>query len=207
MYAGLTGNPVNAFGLSTVNVGVPQVIGRQSGREVVSSIARRPLPRGFLRVGLEGIDDYPQADTSVHGGPNKALCACSLESVGWWEKRLGLPERLEPGSFGENLTVWGANEGTVCVGEIWLCGDVVLEVTKPRTPCYKLDIHLHNLGVPEHIDMIREVKDWGRAGWCLRVIQPGKMPTCGVIEVIQRPPGAISIADAYKAKVNRQAVS
>jgi MOSC domain-containing protein YiiM len=54
-----------------------------------------------------------------------------------------IPDRahiFEPGAFGENIVSRNLSEQTVCIGDILRFGkEVVLEVSKPRPPCYKLN--------------------------------------------------------------------
>lgn len=46
---------------------------------------------------------------------------------------------LVPGAIGENLTVVGVRVQRLTPGDRLLLGDVVLELTEPRKPCYVLD--------------------------------------------------------------------
>ena len=55
------------------------------------------------------LDGDGQADLRVHGGPDKAVYAYAVEDYEWWADQLG--RELEPGTFGENLTVRGLDLG------------------------------------------------------------------------------------------------
>ena len=57
-------------------------------------------------VNLSGDD---QADRSVHGGDDKAVYAYAWEDTLWWQEQLG--RELEPGNFGENLTLTRSRRG------------------------------------------------------------------------------------------------
>jgi MOSC domain-containing protein YiiM len=85
----------------SVNVGTPREFDYR-GRPARSAIWKTPVGgRVAVRgVNLEGDD---QADREAHGGPDKAVYAYAVEDTRWWEKQIGRP--LEPGVFGENLTV------------------------------------------------------------------------------------------------------
>ena len=89
--------------------------------------------------------------------------------------RLG--RTLPSGMFGENLTISGAREDAVQVGDLWRWGDAVLEVAQPRMPCYKLGI---KVGAHSVRTVLRRE---GRTGWYLRVLQEGTAPTSGPVEV------------------------
>src|SRR5436309_3120127 len=57
-----------------------------------------------------------QADLRVHGGPHKAVMAYSAEHYPLWRAELNLNETQFPfGAFGENLTITGLDEDTVCI--------------------------------------------------------------------------------------------
>ena len=44
-----------------------------------------------------------------------------------------------PGAMGENLASAGMTEQTVCIGDRYRMGEVELEVSQPRTPCWKIN--------------------------------------------------------------------
>ena len=89
--------------VESVNVGVPRTV-MWRGDAVTTSIWKAPVD---ARVHVHGIniagDD--QADRAVHGGVDKAVYSYSTEDYDWWSEQLGYP--LEPGTFGDNLTVRG----------------------------------------------------------------------------------------------------
>ncbi|MHB1327344.1 MAG: MOSC domain-containing protein, partial [Gemmatimonadales bacterium] len=62
-------------------------------------------------LGLSG--DAPGDD------PDQALLAYSSAHYPLWRKAWGVPD-LGPGSFGENLTIAGLDERTVCLGDLFL---------------------------------------------------------------------------------------
>src|SRR5919199_1611460 len=89
--------------LVSVNVGRPRAVPFQHGLATTAiwktPVAGRVAVRG---VNLAGDD---QADRRAHGGPDKAVYAYGLADYAWWRAELGRP--LEPGLFGENLTIDG----------------------------------------------------------------------------------------------------
>src|SRR5215210_5647400 len=97
-------------------------------------MAGRVAVRG---VNLEGDE---QRERRHHGGPDQAVYAYARESYAWWEAELGRP--LEPGIFGENLTLDGIDADHALIGERWAIGSTVLEVTAPRIPCLKLQTRI-----------------------------------------------------------------
>src|SRR5712672_3116539 len=102
----------------SVNVGRPRTIGWH-GATLTSAIWKEPVsgPVAVQGVNLAGDD---QADRRVHGGPDKAVYAYGLDDYRFWQNELGLV--LEPGLFGENLTIDGLDVSQARIGERWQIG-------------------------------------------------------------------------------------
>jgi hypothetical protein len=125
----------------SVNVGEPRTV-EWRGREVTTGIWKSPVS-GPVRVEGVNVAGDDQADRRVHGGVDKAVYAYALEDYEWWAAALADgdgPVELTPGTFGENLTTEGIDLTGARIGDRWSVGDVVLEVSQPRQPCYKLGI-------------------------------------------------------------------
>ena len=54
-----------------------------------------------------------------------------------WRVTLAKPE-MAHGGFGENFTVAGLSEADVCVGDRFMAGDALLQISQPRGPYWKL---------------------------------------------------------------------
>ena len=106
-----------------------------------SAIVKSPVT-GSIRLGSTGLDGDEQADRSVHGGPDKAVLAYSADHYPAWRQELGI-EPFEFGAFGENFTVAGLTESTVCVGDDYVIGDARVQVSQQRQPCWKLARRCH----------------------------------------------------------------
>lgn len=179
-------------GLLSVNVGQPAYLGRHRGHPVESGIAKRPAATSSLWLDTVNLEGDGQADRRVHGGPDKAVYAYPSEHFAAWSIELG--EQLGPAAFGENLTIEGWLEDTVYVGDRWRWGEAVLEVCQPRWPCFKLAIHRKSGRVGPRM------RETGRTGWYLRVLEPGRVPVAGPIAVVERNPSAVSIRDVHEAR-------
>jgi len=132
------------------------------------------------------LDGDRQGDLRVHGGPNQAALMYSAGNYAKWQAE-GFD--FEPGSFGENLTVSGLDETTVRLGDIYRIGPAVVQVTKARGPCYKLQ---YRTGVP---DLIKRVLANGRSGWYVRVLEEGAVAAGQEIVLLHRPSAGESLAD------------
>ena len=78
-----------------------------------------------------------QADLKNHGGHEKAVLAYSVDHYPDWRIELNHRE-LPYGAFGENFTIEGLAEKSVCIGDTYVAGDVRLQVSQPRQPCWKI---------------------------------------------------------------------
>ena len=166
-------------GLVSVNVAKPAYLGEHRGKPVTSGIAKRPVQAAELWLDRTNLEGDGQAELDVHGGVDKAVYAYPSEHLRTWSEELG--EALGPAGFGENLTTQGWTEDDVRLGDRWLWGDAVLEVCQPRWPCYKLTMYRGRS------DIGRRMRQNGRTGWYLRVLEPGRVPVGGPIEVERNP--------------------
>ncbi len=167
----------------SVNVGTPRLV-RWRNRDVLTSIFKNPVagPVAVQGVNLVGDD---QADRRVHGGPDKALYAYAQEDLDWWSLELG--RVLTPGAFGENLTVAGVAVTDAVIGERWRVNDVLLEVSRPRTPCYKLGIRMSDDTFP------RRFAAAGRPGAYLRILSAGTVTAGDSIIIESRPEHGMTV--------------
>lgn len=147
--------------------------------------------QGPQQVGPLGLAGDRQADLVAHGGPHKALHCYTFSHYPWWRGELPSPVSPlldAPGAFGENLSIDGLSEDDVCIADRWRIGSTLLEVSQGRQPCYKLNLRF---GVR---DMARRVQDSLRAGWYLRVIEPGALAAGDAIELVHRPHPGFTVA-------------
>jgi MOSC domain-containing protein YiiM len=168
----------------SLNVALPST--QRYGREEVrTGGAKRPVPSAVLRS--EGFDGDGQADLLNHGGAEKAVCVYPFDHYAHWERVFG--RLLEPGAFSENLTVSGAVETEVCIGDVFRVGDAVVQVSQPRTPCSKL------AGKNGERLLTKWVGKTGYTGYYLRVLTEGLVSVHDAFEIVENHPDLISIAD------------
>lgn len=158
------------------------------GRQPIKTgIDKQPVA-GRVQVGVLGINGDEQADLSLHGGLDKAVYAYPLEHYDFWNVQCrasvirtpsGLP--LTAGAFGENLTMEGLLESDVWIGDQLQVGDVVLQVTEPRHPCFKLNIKLGFSHASKF--MVQS----GYSGFYLRVVQPGTLTAGDTVTLLPGP--------------------
>ena len=137
---------------------------------------------GPVYVGLTGItgDEHFYHE---HGGTERAIMMYdAAHYADWRQERCTKPELFDLGGFGENIVCTGLSENTVCVGDIYQVGEqVILEVSEPRNPCYKLNLRF------EWPRALKRITRTGRVGWMLRVKQTGYVSPGDTIRLIERP--------------------
>jgi MOSC domain-containing protein YiiM len=165
----------------------PRLVSVQTGRPRtvaaadpwITSIFKTPV-EGRVRLRPMNLDGDEQADLTVHGGVDKAICVYSADHYAAWQHELDLPA-FGPGAFGENFTVTGLSEGDVSIGDRWTVGDAVVEVSQPRSPCWKIGRRWERLDLPKRVIESR------RTGWYLRVVGEGAVEAGQAIVVASRP--------------------
>jgi MOSC domain-containing protein YiiM len=134
---------------------------------------------GSVRLSTTGAEGDGQADTVHHGGPDKAVLAYSAGHYPRWCDELGID--FPHGGFGENLTIVGLDETTVCIGDVYRIGPAVLQVSQPRQPCWKLGRRWQR---PE---LVKQVLATNRCGWYLRVLTEGEVAAGESVLLVERP--------------------
>jgi MOSC domain-containing protein YiiM len=165
-----------------------------------SAILKSPV-MGAVAVGPLGVQGDTQVDRRHHGGPHRALLAYSAESYARWRTEGGLPD-FPCGAFGENLMLAGVDEDSVCIGDIYRMGDVRVEVSQPRQPCVSLARRWQMPDLPER------VRQTGRSGWYMRVLQPGLLEAGQPFEREANPHPEWSVtraAQVMRARLERPA--
>lgn len=161
-----------------------------------SAIRKRPVAGDRVSVEPLGIDGDEQQERRryggrpLHGGPDKALCVYPHEHLAVWAELL--EREVPPGTFGENLSTGGLLEHEARVGDQWRWGDVLLRVSEPRTPCYKLDLVLGH-------KVKRVMLHGAMTGWYLAVLTPGVVAVDEPIEVVERGSGP-TVADVLRGR-------
>jgi MOSC domain-containing protein YiiM len=169
--------------LHSVQVGKARTI-EYRGRSVRTGIFKEPV-LFRVRATRLGLDGDVQADRRVHGGPEMAVYAYDLEGYAHWRRELGI--EFPFGQFGENLTVEGMPETEVQINDVYRIGGALLQVSQPRSPCFKLALKMERPDFPKRF--LRS----GRTGFYLRVLEEGELGVGDEISLVSREPGAISV--------------
>jgi MOSC domain-containing protein YiiM len=113
-----------------VNIGKPKL--KTWTKSGSTGIYKTPV-NGPVQVGAFGLEGDAICDTKHHGGEDQAVYLYGQPDYDFWSRELG--RALEPGTFGENLTVDGLESANICIGDRLVSGSLVMEVNSPRIPC------------------------------------------------------------------------
>lgn len=176
--------------LVSINVGLPREVAY--GEETVVTGIFKQAISGPVAVRRENLDGDGQADPVHHGGIDKAVYAYSLDHYPWWRQELGL-DVLPHGQFGENLTIAGLDESTLCLGDQLQMGDARFVITQPRVPCFKLGLRFDDKRLPQLFTQSL------RSGVYLRVLQEGTVQAGDTVEVVAAGHAQLPIRTLFDA--------
>jgi MOSC domain-containing protein YiiM len=157
----------------SVNAGSAELM-KIGARTVSTGIRKAPVERGY--VGALGLAGDIVADTENHGGLDQAIYAYSSEDYAWWTGELGA--ELEPGTFGENLTLSSFGAPEVRIGDRYRIGPALLEATAARIPC---SVFATRMGEPGWVKRFAAAR---RPGIYARVLEPGEVAVGDAVERI-----------------------
>ena len=194
-------SPAPSATLCSIQVGTPKAYGFEDALDTHD----KPWRTGFFKTPVQGrvfvgrtnLVGDGQADLENHGGIDKAVLAYSADHYPKWRRELNLPD-MPYGAFGENLTISGLSEESVCIGDTLRIGAVSFEVSQPRQPCWKLARRwrMHELtGL-----VVRN----GRSGWYLRVLEEGWIEASMPVMLLDRPNPDWPIARANEVLHHRK---
>lgn len=181
--------------VQSANVGLPREV-LWKGRQVVTGIFKEPVA-GHVAVRKLNLEGDQQADLKVHGGPLMAVYLYPAEYYPFWQEHypaLHLPW----GMFGENLTTWGLQDDTVCIGDQLQLGSAQLVVTQPRLPCYKLGLKFG------HDDVLKRLLLSGFTGFYCAVLQEGEVAAGDPITLLHRDEHAVTVLDIVRLERERK---
>jgi len=153
-------------------------IGRKSRTPGEHGLPKPAVPEvNITPQGAEG-DFNLYRHEEKHDDPGMAILLVPLETLRQLNAE-GWPVR--PGDLGENLTTTGIAYDAFAPGRRFSVGPVLLEITKPCTPCDNLYL-LPYVGAERGPEFLRATLD--RRGWYARVLRPGTVRTDDPVEAV-----------------------
>jgi MOSC domain-containing protein YiiM len=174
--------------LISINVGLPREI-LHGDQAITTGIFKVPVA-GPLWLGRLNLAGDGQADLQVHGGADKAVYVYPFEHYAFWAGELGRND-FSHGQFGENFTTEGLLEDEVSIGDVFQIGGARVQVTQPRTPCFKLGIRMGDRVFPARFTSAN------RTGFYLRVLEEGRVAAGDAIERVERADGSMNVREVF----------
>lgn len=174
--------------LLSVNLGAARAMS-EAKVNGMTGIYKEPREAPVL-VDVLGLTGDAVCDTKNHGGLDQAVYVYGAPDYAWWAVELGV--ELEPGTFGENLTIDGLESAVANVGDRLHIGEVLLEVTAPRIPCHVLARRMED---PQFVKKFRAAE---RPGLYCRVLQTGYVQAGQGVVYEPTPMPIVTILEMYR---------
>ena len=166
-----------------VCLGAPETL---PGRKAKTGINKHAV-NATVMIDEEGLLGDAICNREHHGGRDQAVYVEGSLTLDWWSKELGRP--LAPGAFGENLIIEGLDNCAVAVGDKFIAGDLVLEVTSARIPCATFAA---KMGDPK---FVKHYMRAGRPGIYCRVLQVGTVGAGAAVTYIPYAGSRVTMPD------------
>jgi MOSC domain-containing protein YiiM len=174
--------------LISINIGKQQSL-KNKDRVEITGIHKMPV-QGPVQLTELGIAEDFIGSPKHHGGPDQALYVYTEADYQWWQQELG--KELQPGIFGENLTIDGVESASVNIGDLLHIGNVTLQVTAPRIPCGTFASHMQDS------QWVKKFRHAERPGYYVRVLKQGIVTAGDEIHMERFNGETISIAEVYR---------
>lgn len=174
--------------LISINIGQERQLQR-SDRVERTGIFKLPVD-GPVKVTKLGLERDVIVSKKHHGGPDQAVYVYGATDYEWWSKELG--KDLQPGTFGENLTISSLESAKFDIGDTLKTGEVILQVTAPRIPC---GTFAARMGDPAWVKKFRQAE---RPGLYCRVLREGFVSPGGFVSVEEYGGETVSILEMYR---------
>lgn len=173
----------------STNIGQPREVVWED-TPVMTGIYKEPVDVIIIRKYF--IEGDTVSDLRVHGGDGKAVYGYPSEHYAFWKQEF--PTMKMPwGVFGENITTAGMYENEILIGSVYRIGSALLQVTKPRLPCFKLAIKFGTTGI------IRQFMKSRKSGFYFTVIEEGKVKPGDTIMLEQTGESGNTILDVVNS--------
>lgn len=129
-----------------------------------TSAYKKDIYFNFCDIDEYGIIEDTQVDKRYHGGVDKAIHMGSAKHFETF-KNINSKE-MDKLAIGCNILIDSFDEDDICVGDIYSIGDIQIEVSQPRQPCWKI-------GAIFDKQTSRYITKQSAPGWYARVLIDG----------------------------------
>lgn len=85
-----------------------------------------------------------------------------------------------------------AVQGGALIGERWKIGTVLLEVSEPRIPCWRLGVRMNDER------FLRRITEAMRPGTYVRIVEEGDLGEEDEIRIVERPSSDLTIREVFR---------
>lgn len=174
--------------LLSVNIGKEQMI-QKAHKSGLTGIYKTPVS-GPVQLALLGFTGDAVVDSKNHGGPDQAVYVYTDLDYAFWATELG--RSLDPGTFGENLTISDLESAHLHIGDILRVGEVLLQVTAPRIPCSTLAARMGDTS------FVKRFRAAERPGVYCRVMQTGQVKAGDPVELIPYQVETVTVLEMFR---------
>ncbi|MBT2161771.1 MOSC domain-containing protein [Zobellia barbeyronii] len=173
----------------STNIGSPTTI-TWNGKEEQTGIFKYPVDESLF-LGKTDVAKDTVIDRKHHAGINKACFLFSVDHYDYWKNKYPNLD-WNWGMFGENLTVSDFDESKIRIGDIYKLGSVLVQVSQPREPCYKLGIRFEDQGI------LKEYIDYGFPGTYVRILEEGEVKKGDELVLVEQSENRLTVKDFYQ---------
>jgi MOSC domain-containing protein YiiM len=169
----------------SINISLPRKI-IFNNKKLLTSIYKEPV-NSNVKVNKMGIEGDGQADLNAHGGINKSIYAYSYKHYNHWGNILNKDFINDFGLIGENLTIDNFSEKEYFIGDEFEISNVILKITQPRIPCFKLGIKMNNK------EFVKYFTDYSHVGMYMKVLNNGEIKKGDNLKLIYREDNSMTV--------------
>lgn len=177
--------------VKSVNIGEKKTINHK-GKIVETGIFKHPVEKSIF-LGKEDVENDEVIDRRYHGGIDQAVYGYSENHYKYW-KQLYPDLDWKYGMFGENLTISNLEETILKVGSTYQLGEVIIEVSKPRQPCFKLGLVFGTQAI------LKQFWNSTMSGIYFKVLKTGYVSNGDALILIKESSNSQTIAMVYNTK-------
>ncbi len=150
---------------------------RKSKNEEFESAYKKDQFFDSIEVNALGLKGDFQVDKRFHGGEEKAIHIGSALHFQRFQDNSETP--LDKLSFGCNIFIDSFDEKDIYVGDIYTIGEIEIQVTQPRQPCWKI-------GVIFDKEINKYIVRNHATGWYVKILKSGTIDSKNPMVLKQR---------------------
>ncbi len=166
------------------------------GKVWQTGIYKTPV-EGPVFLDVNGLTGDRQVHENVHGGDGRALYAISNQAYQYWRTLVPNGVELNPGAFGENVTLDELDEPSIEVGDEFELGETLIQAMMPRFPCL---LFASRMGMEENAQKIMRLSD--HPGVLYRVLRPGFIDRGQSMVPVKRSGTGVTMTDFLKMTID-----